>query len=215
MLYYKRHKRRFVVLKRILIIILALVITAVVYCETRISDFAPQYIRTAAEIRSQKVISQTVEQIIDEFNYSYDDIAVVKYAENGTVQAIETNSPKINLLKSAISDRVQEELGKIKDNELNIPLGVFTDITVLSNAGPDIKMTFSLTGSVQSELLSTFESAGINQSIHHIRLMLTTKLITTTPDFNEDITFATDYEIAQTVIIGSIPNYYGSLYKTY
>lgn len=215
LLYYKRRKRRFVRLKRFLLALTALSIACVIYCEWKLSDFSPEYIRTQAEIQSVSVICDTVENVLDKLNYSYDDIAKVRYSDSGAVQAIETDSVKINHLKAEISRDVQQEIGKIHDNEIKIPLGIFTNVTSLSNFGPHITMSFSLTGSFNCEIVSTFESIDINQSIHHIRLMLTSKIMTTSLDYSGDITFITDFEIAQTVIVGGLPNYYGALYPAY
>ena len=74
-------------------------------------------------------------------------------------------------------------------------------------------MNFTLTGSFSAEIVSTFEAAGMNQTIHHIRLMLTSKIMTTSLDYSGKITFTTDFEIAQSVIVGNIPTTYGGLYS--
>ncbi len=214
MLYYKRRKRKFRRLKIFLTVTISLIIALVVFCEQQIAEFRPEYIRTEAEIRSENVICESVESVLKNIGYSYDDIVKVRYSDSGTVQSIETDSIKINYLKAEISEAVQQELEKIHDNELKIPLGVFTNITMLSNVGPNVTMNFSITGSFSSEFVSTFESAGINQTIHHIKLMLTSKIITTSLDYSGDITFTTDFEIAQTVIVGNLPNYYGNLYAS-
>lgn len=110
-----------------------------------------------------------------------------------------------------ISKQVEDDIEVIRDNEVKIPLGAFTYITVLSNYGPEIPVNFSIVGAVNSEIISTFESAGINQTIHHIKLIVTTKIMTTSLDYSGDIVFTTDFELAQTVIIGTVPNYYGKL----
>jgi hypothetical protein len=76
-------------------------------------------------------------------------------------------------------------------------------------------MNFNLTGSFTAEIVSTLEQSGINQSIHHIKLLLTSNIMTTTLDYSGKITFTTDFEIAQSVIVGEIPSSYGNLYRTY
>lgn len=39
--------------------------------------------------------------------------------------------------------------------------------------------------------------------------------MTTSLDYSGKITFTTDFEIAQSVIVGNIPSGYGSLFQTY
>lgn len=215
MLYYKRRKRRFVRLKRVLISIVAFLIALIVFCEYHLSNFRPNYIETQAEILSSDVINDAVNATLDKLNYTYDDLSKIVYSTDGEVKAIETDSIKINYLKSEITKAVEDEISKIYDNEIEIPLGSFTDITVLSNWGPNISMNFNLTGSFTAEIVSTLEQSGINQSIHHIKLLLTSNIMTTTLDYSGKITFTTDFEIAQSVIVGEIPSSYGNLYRTY
>ncbi len=215
MLYRKRRKRRFVLLKKILLTVILLAVGITVFCEVHLSDFRPEYIRIQAEILSVNSVCDAVNNTIDKLNYSYSDIAKIKSDKNGRVQSIETDSFKINRLKADITKAVQKEIAKVYDNEIEIPLGAFTNVTILSNWGPNIPVNFNLTGSFSSEVVSTFEQAGLNQTIHHIRLFFTSKIMTTSLDYSGNITFTTDFEIAQSVIVGEIPSSYGSLLSTY
>ena len=190
-------------------------IAVLIICEHQLDDFRPVYIRKQAEILSMNTVCDAVEDSIEKLNYSYSDLAVVRYSEAGEVKAIETDTIKINKIKSMISKKVEDEIEVIRDNEVKIPIGAFTYITILSNFGPEISVNFSIVGAFNCEIISTFESTGINQSIHHIKLIVTSKIMTTSLDYSGDIVFTTDFELAQTVIIGSIPNYYGKLSSNY
>ena len=215
MLYYRQRKRKFKILKKILLSTFLIILSLIIFCEVHLSDFRPEYIRIQAEILSVNSVCDAANSTLEKLGYSYDDIAKIKYSVDGKVQAIETDSIKINKIKSEITKSVQKEIAKVYDNEIDIPIGAFTNITVLSNWGPPITLSFNLTGSFSSEIASTFEQAGINQTVHHIRLMLTSKIMTTSLDYSGNITFTTDFEIAQSVIVGEIPSSYGNLYRTY
>lgn len=196
-------------------ITLSLLIACIIFCEVHLMDFRPEYIRTQAEILSVNSVCDAVNSTLIELGYDYKDLAKIVYSDNGTVQSIETDSIKINKIKSDITKAVQKEIAKVYDNEINIPIGSFTNITVLSNFGPCIPVTFNLTGSFSSEIISTFEEAGINQTVHHIKLLVTSKIMTTSLDYSGKMTFTTDFELAQSVIVGSTPSGYGSLYRSY
>lgn len=215
LLYRKYRKKRFIKLKRVLLIFILILTLTIVFCEYQIYDFKPEYIRIQAEILSVNSVCDAVNSCLKKINYNYDDIAKINYSNDGKIQSISTDSFKINLLKTDITKSVQNEIAKVYDNEIEIPIGSFTDITALSNVGPPITVNFNLTGSFSSEIVSTFESAGINQTVHHIRLLLTSEIMTTSLDYSGKITFTTDFEIAQTVIVGEIPSEYGNLYRTY
>jgi len=214
LLFYKRKKIKFKRLKCILLSFAALIIATVIFCEQQLAEFKCEYIRIQAEIISVNSVCEAVNNSLKKFNYKYEDIANVKCSKDGAVQAITTDSVKINELKADIMLSVQQEIAKIYDVEIDIPLGAFTDITVLSNYGPPINVSFNLTGSFSSEIVSTFESAGINQTIHHIRLILTSKIMTTSLDYSGNMTFSTDFEIAQNIIVGVTPQYCGNWYKS-
>ena len=214
MLFYKRKKVRFKKLKCLLLAFVLSIAGIIVFCEYHLAEFKSEYIRTQAEIISANSVCEAVNNSLKNYNYEYSDIAEIKYSKDGNVQAITTNSFKINELKADIMLSVQQEIAKIYDVDIDIPLGAFTDITVLSNYGPLINVSFNLTGSFSSEIVSTFESAGINQTIHHIRLILTSKIMTTSLDYSGNMTFSTDFEIAQSVIVGVTPQYCGNWYKS-
>ncbi len=213
MLYYKRRVRKISKVKKIIISIIVFVVLLVVFCEIHLSDFRPEYIRTQAEILSTNSVSDAVNATLNKLGYNYNDISKLSYDSQGNVKSIQTDSIKINKIKSSVTKAVQKEIAKVYDNEIKIPFGAFTNITVLSNVGPCIPMNFTLTGSFSAEIVSTFEAAGMNQTIHHIRLMLTSKIMTTSLDYSGKITFTTDFEIAQSVIVGNIPTTYGGLYS--
>lgn len=215
LLYKKRVSKKVKKLRRLLLSVFLLMVAVIVYCEYQISDFKPEYIRIQAEILSVNSVCDAVNETLAEINYSYDDISKIRYDKDGNVKSISTDSFKINQIKSDVTKAVQREIAQVYDNEIQIPLGSFTDITVLSSFGPPITITFNLTGSFSSEIVSTFESAGINQTVHHIRLLLTSKIMTTSLDYEGKITFTTDFEIAQSVIVGEIPSAYGNLRGVY
>ena len=99
MLYRKRCKRKFVLLKKILLTVVLLIIGVTVFCEVHLSDFRPEYIRIQAEILSVNSVCDAVNNTLDKLNYSYSDIAKINCDKNGNVQSIETDSFKINKLK--------------------------------------------------------------------------------------------------------------------
>lgn len=163
---------------------------------------------------SSTAVNDAVQYTLESFNCSYDDIAVIKYSDSGSINAIETDTLLLDKIKIAASKAAQNEIEKIHDCDVDIPLGAFTDVAILSNSGPNININTSITGSFNSEVVSTFEQAGLNQTVHHIKLIMTSKIITTSLDYVGSISFTTDYEIAQTVIVGEIPSSYGNLYQT-
>ena len=89
-------------------------------------------------------------------------------------------------------------------------MGNFSGLVFLSNFGPDIPFSVESSQTVSCEFQSTFESAGINQTVHHITITVTVELLIYSPfRIGETVTTQSSFEIAQTVIVGTVPSYSG------
>ncbi len=152
-----------------------------------------------------------MDEVLSAGNWSYGDFAEVKFS-GGRVNAVETNSTNINTLKSRVIAAAEREAEKIHNSVMYIPLGAFTGLSLISNYGPKIPLSYCLTGSFSAELVSSFESAGNNQTIHHIRLIVTAEVVTASVDYDGTLAFTTDFEVAQSVLVGEIPTTYGGFY---
>lgn len=199
-------------IRKYIIIIFILITGIIVYFECQAVPFQKKYVKTQAEIISNDAISKAVNNVISKYSYDYDDIAILNYGSDGNVKSIDTNSKNINTLKTAMNEAVQEKL-KETNVELFVHIGLFTNLSLLSNFGPEVKFDFTFVGSFNSEITSTFESAGLNQTIHHIKFVVNAKIITLTPDYSDGIEYTTDFEIAQSVIVGDIPATYANIGK--
>ena len=210
MLYRKRYKRRYFK-KRYFFILVAVILTVTLIhgFEAKISVFSKSYIPSFARRSATEAINDAVMHKLAELQLDYSDLASLKYGSDGEGKAIETNACSINLLKSSVTRAAQDELSKIKHSAVKIPLGAFTGLTLIANDGPEIKLTYCMTGSFIARLESTFESAGINNTIHHIRLVVSAEIVTASVDYEDTMNFDTDFEIAQTVFTGDVPTIYG------
>ena len=216
---YRRHNRGF---NRTSIKILCLIISfsmmivfAVKAFEDKASQFSRDYIVNFAGQITTDALSDAVKNTLNDLDFDYNDFAKVQYGSDGKVKSVETNSKNINIFKASVTKSAQDEVAKIKRSEMKIPLGAFTGLTLLSNAGPEIPLTFCLTGNFDSRIESNFESAGINQTIHHIKLVITSHIVTGSVDHQGEMTFDTDFELAQSVIVGEIPTTYGGNHLLY
>lgn len=212
-----RRKKPLLLRKRFWIVLsTALILIYAIHCfEQKASVFAQSYLPNFAQRITTEAVCGAVEKRIKEMKLGYSDLALINRDDSGNVKSIETNPANINLLKAEITKTAQGELVKIKHSAMYVPLGAFTGLTLISNSGPEIKLTFCLTGSFDSKIESTFESAGLNQTIHHIKLVLTSRIVTASVDFDKEITFDTDFELAQSVIVGQIPTTYGGYYSSF
>lgn len=201
--------------RKILIIFFLLTAFVVWFFECQAIPFQEKYIKTQAKIISNDAICEAVNTVLDKYNYSYTDLTKITYDSSGDVKSIETDSAKINKLKADINKAVQEKIETVTDADVSVPLGAFTRLSLLNSYGPKLKFDFTFVGSFNSQIESTFESAGYNQTVHHISLTVDASIITLSPEYSEGIEFTTNFEIAQTVIAGELPNTFANIGKIY
>lgn len=190
-----------------------LLIGIVVFFETQIVPFERKCIRKEAKSYAVTLVHKSFDKTIKELNTTYSDIADIQYATNGEAKSIETNAIEINRFKSVFMNNFQTYLNNEQTHSFSVPMGAFTEINALTGFGPDIEVNFRLSGSVNCRIKSTLESSGINQTVHHIYLIVSADMVTISPGYSKDIRFTTDYEIAQTVIVGNTPTLYASKFN--
>ena len=199
--------------KRLIITLIIFILVIVVAFEMQAIPFARKYVKSQSKMYSSRIIAETIEEVQSKTGFTYSDLVSINYSDNGDVKTITENTINVNKFKSLVTKRIQNKLDEKPVYCFDLPLGAFTDVTVLNNVGPSIEINFAMTGSVNCKLKSTFESGGVNQTIHHIMLIVSTDIITISPEYTEQNKFVTDYEIAQTVIVGEIPSTFADIVR--
>lgn len=200
-------------IRRYLFLTGALLIVFVIIFETQVSPFEQKCIQKQAKTISNRIINQSVLEVLKKLDYNYDDLAKVNYSNNGEVNAITTNSYNINRIKTKSMLKIQQKLDRQKYYNFDLPIGAFTQLTILNNLGPNVTVNFKLTGSANCKIKNKFQSAGINQTIHRIYLVVVAKITVLSPSYTSEKVYKTNYEVAQTVIIGNIPSAFANVNK--
>lgn len=144
--------------------------------------------------------------------YKYEDLCYVQTDDSGNIKMIKTNVIPINDIISNISFNIQKELEESSENdEAYIRLGTLTGSKFLSGRGPKIGFKISNIGNVDTELKSNFTSAGINQTLHRIFLNVKCRVIILTPFNSIEEEIVSEILLAESVIIGTVPDTYYNL----
>lgn len=200
------HRKKKVII--ISLVFLSLLVLVTVLFERIADPYQAKMIENRARVIAEEIINEGVTTVLQSEKYTYDRFAQITYSGSNTVSSVAIDSVTANSFKAELNSEIQRKLKEDRYIEYKVPLGAFTGITVLSDTGPEITINFTLDGSFNSKLSSTFTSAGVNQTIHHIELCVEARMITSNPGFTREILFDTNFEIAQTVIVGEIPNLY-------
>ena len=145
-------------------------------------------------------------QIMNE--YKYEDFVNVVRDSNGDITLIQTNTKNINEVISDIPNKIVEEMEKQSESYISIHLGSVLGNTVFSALGPEIHRKIEIVGNVVTKLESEFISEGINLTMHRIYLNIECEATILTPYNTITQKIENQVLIAESVIIGNIPNAY-------
>jgi sporulation protein YunB len=169
-------------------------------------------LKTAAVYKAKIVaiytINSAVGKVLKTDNISYDKLMNFDKDSNGDITAVNADTMQINLLKYDITNEVIKELSSIKSSELKIPFGTVFGGQILTGRGPMINIRIQPMGNVDSNISNTFTSAGINQTRQQVMLDIKADIIVMISSYNVSTQVETNFCIADSVIVGSVPGSY-------
>lgn len=162
-------------------------------------DYAGKY----ADNIANKLVNNAVQSVYNDNRYT--DLSEIN---DGNVRTIETNTAKINRLKSELNQTIQDSMNE--SETIYIPLGSAMGFYFMSGAGPKIPIKICPVSVVGTDLRDEFSSAGINQVYHKIYIDVEVEMSFVGLFMSETQTVKTTNLISETVIIGDTPQYYGT-----
>lgn len=138
--------------------------------------------------------------------FNYEKVIDIEKDSENNISLIRANTNELNNLASELSIKCNEELQEMEAVGVEVPLGWMTSNSTFFDLGPDIKVNIESVGSLDVSYESVFESAGINQTRHKIYLKVSAKLKVKVPLHGEEIKVKCEIPVAETIIVGKIPN---------
>ncbi len=136
------------------------------------------------------------------------NIVVPHYGNDGNVTHMSTDTIAINNAVTIILNSIEKRLGN-EDIKIAIPIGDIVGDALSLGQGPDILVELNQYKSTKAETKSSFESAGINQTLHRLLLELEIEAVVLLPGLKPGhITAFLSVPIAETLIVGDTPSTY-------
>lgn len=202
---YRGFNRNYKFFRRLFIFTLIITLS-IIQIESQIIPLLNNITINRARELATDSINSAVYNILNEEDLSYKNLVQIIYDEENNIKAIETNALLINQFKSEVSLKMQRIIAKGEDYTVKIPICAFLGLELLRNTGPEISTEINLIGNITTDISSSLVSSGINQNLHSIILEVTGDISVISTGVNEMISIKTNYIIAQTVIVGKIPN---------
>lgn len=156
---------------------------------------------TTSDLTNDAIAKQIADGIIQ-----YDRIVFFEKDLDGRITALKTNMSEINRLKTDILNIINDEILALDTSDIGIPLGSFFLPELLSGKGPVIPVNVLSIRNSDAAFSSNFVQAGINQTLHQLIMLISVDVSVLVLGQTSAFTIASEVVVAETVIVGSVPN---------
>jgi len=156
-----------------------------------------------------KTVNEAVQQVLAE-NPLPEDYLSIERDSNGEIQSINANTTAINTLKAKLNLQIQQSLDQLGACSVAIPIGTLIGGYLFRGLGPGIHLRFTVASNVSCNIVSKFDSAGVNQTRHSLSLEVSTDIYAMIPGCSSKMTTMTSFPISENIIVGKVPDLYWS-----
>ena len=229
----KRKNKRNNILFLILLIITLVIILSFMFINYY-SKKAYPILKSYAEAETKKLTILIINKAVTKqlYNMDAEELFKVTYNKDGEIILIDFDTKKTSKILSNMTSFVELNMRAVEEGKIDmlelpenslsnynmdllskkiiceIPFGLTTGSSLLSNIGPKIPVKISLVGDVSTNFSTEIVEYGINNVLLKVivNISVTTKVIL--PITSEDLTINANIPIGMKVIQGKIPNYY-------
>ena len=199
---FKRMLALILIVSGILLFLLVFVFSK--YLRPRILSISQSF----AENEVSMIIDREIKNLMLEEFLSYDKITIINRDSSGRVTSISANSVLINNFANELDIKIGDEIESRNLIENKVYLSGLIGSELFSGIGPKIPIRFQPVSITHVDVTHSFEEAGINQTIHTITLSVSVDIEILLPLAHSFITVKSEMPVAQTLIVGTVPQAY-------
>ena len=155
-----------------------------------------------------RIINQAILAELERGGVEYSELVNLSTNNDGEVISVESNIVNINRLKTEIAERIEREVERLANINIEIPIGTLLGIQLLHGRGFNVGMSVKPFGYTTTSIISEFTNAGINQTLHRIVIEISTSVDAVIPGISTRVPVTTAIVAAETVIVGRVPDAY-------
>lgn len=176
--------------------------------EMRIGSLAQQAAVSKLNGTITKEVNRVVTEVFAEEAVNAKSLVSKQKDETGRVLSMSTDYYTLNRMKSSMAIKVQEVLDGLDVVETTVPVGMLFSDTFLTGIGFRVPVKVFATNAIRVEYKDSMIAVGINQSSHHLTVEITVPARVAGLLSYEDTEVVTQVPIAETVIVGEVPQTY-------
>ena len=201
--YYRRWLNRRTLLRSFLLMLALIMISSLLLTTAHLRPVLESLATTRVSF-----VSKSVQEAIDSGEISYERLVTFEKDYEGRITAVHSNMVACNRLQSDILDIILERIDQVPPQDLSISIGSLSGSVLLAGRGPEISVRMESVGSSSAWFENEFISAGINQTKHQIVLNIEVYVSILLPGFTADTQVSNAVTVAETIIVGSVPDTY-------
>ena len=209
-------RQRIRVLFRRLMIVLTIVFIAFLMFRSRYRDVIRELAQIQVKNTTSDLTNDAIAKQIADGIVQYDRIVYFEKDLDGRITALKTNMSEVNRLKTDILNIINDEILALDTSDIGIPLGSFFLPELMSGKGPTIPVHILSIRNSDATFASNFSQAGINQTLHQLIMEVSVDVAILVLGQTESFTITSEVVIAETVIVGTVPNTFlqtGGIYE--
>lgn len=152
------------------------------------------------------LINDAIDQQMAAGDIQYDRIVYFEKDLNGRITALKTNMNEVNKLKTSTLNIINDEILALDTSDIGIPLGSLFFSEFLSGKGPAIPVEVISIRNSDAYFTSDFSQAGINQTLHQLTMAVIVDVSVLVLGETASFTVTSEVVVAQTVIVGDVPD---------
>ncbi len=209
-----RFFRRFI---RLIIILPIIALIFLIFFRVKFHNDIVGLAKTQVSNATSDLINDAINVQIEIGDIQYERIVYFEKDLDGRITALKTNMSEINRLKTSILNLINDEILAMDTSQLGIPVGSLFLPEILSGRGAEIPIKILSIRNSDAYFESNFSQAGINQTLHMLSMNVLVDVSVLVLGKTENFTVSSQVVVAETVIVGDVPETYldtGGLYGT-
>ncbi len=162
-----------------------------------------QVMNSTSDLTNDAIAKQMADGIIQ-----YDRIVYFEKDLDGRITALKTNMSEVNRLKTDILNIINDEILALDTSDIGIPLGSLILPEFFSGKGPAVPVHILAIRNSDAVFSSDFSHAGINQTLHQLIMKVSVDVSVLVLAKTESFSVNSEVVVAETVIVGEVPQTY-------
>lgn len=193
--------------------VVLLICIAIIFGESKLRPIIKNAGANALKNELTLLLNDAVNKTLQNEKVIYNNFITISYNDSGGITAIMTDTVFVNDFKAMLSEKTAKTVSDCGDFNILVPWGTLFGSEIFSDQGLELVVESSTYGFAVTDVYSTFESVGVNQTLHKIYVEITLSATAYIGNYKVDEIINSRVPVAETVIVGDVPSAYYDIKK--